>query len=319
MADIVWAPTDRLQTVTLDPQSVRDLVPDEVQERRVAIDDLVRDNHFAPQGKNQAQKKVFGPYGLHLSLIDNHLVFDIRSIAGGAHVATHIMSLSPFKQDLRHYATVKQNYYEAIKYYGTAQIEALDMGRRKIHNEASEKLIERLEGKIALDLGTARRLFVLISSLKLTILVGSQAEDKTLSVLFVCVMNAVRSPIAAALARKYFMPQLFARSAGVRSGQMDAMVTEIMDELGIDLTLHTPHSLDEIIHDRFDLVIALSKQAYDVVKKHTQFAANNIEYWPTKDPTQVEGTKEQRLLAYRALRETLSEKIIARFSAELAG
>ncbi|MDO8361144.1 MAG: arsenate reductase ArsC [Devosia sp.] len=131
--------------------------------------------------------------------------------------------------------------------------------------------------------------------------------------LFVCSMNSVRSPIAAALARKYFPGRIIARSAGVRSagvrsGKADGFVHEVMEEIGVDMSVHTPHTMDELVANRFDLVVTLSADADEAVKRRG-LEMGAIEHWPTPDPTIVEGNREAVLSAYRTLRDTLQKRV----------
>ncbi|MEP7242017.1 MAG: hypothetical protein ABI697_14125, partial [Devosia sp.] len=114
-------------------------------------------------------------------------------------------------------------------------------------------------------------------------------------------MNSVRSPIAAALARRYFPGRLIARSAGVRSGKADAFVHQVMEEIGIDMSVHTPHTMDELVANRFDLVVTLSADAAEAVKTRG-LEMGAVEHWPMPDPTTVEGNRESVLSAYRTLR-----------------
>ena len=144
----------RLSDVTLD-ESIGRSTPDVEHERAVAIFDLLEDNTFAPQGHSG------GPYHLRLSLIDKKLVFTIFT-EGGEQVATHILSLTPFRRIIRDYFMICESYYQAIRSSTPSQIEAIDMGRRGIHNEGSQTLEERLKGKIDIDFDTARRLFTLV-------------------------------------------------------------------------------------------------------------------------------------------------------------
>ncbi|UJQ95961.1 hypothetical protein [Mariluticola halotolerans] len=131
-------------------------------------------------------------------------------------------------------------------------------------------------------------------------------------------MNSVRSPIAAALARRDFPGRLIARSAGVDSGKADGFVHEIMEEIGIDMSVHTPHTMDELVATRFDLVVTLSDDAKQAVAgRNLEVAA--IEHWPMDDPTLVEGSRQVKLDAYRALREALDKRIRDRIAALLAG
>ncbi len=148
--------THRLHSVELDEDSRSAASRDQEQERQIAIFDLLEDNYFAPQGATS------GPYDLKMGLIENRLVLDVR---GPGYERRHILSLSPFRSLIRDYFLICESYYQAIRNATPAQIEALDMGRRGLHNEASELLQERLKGKIDTDFDTARRLFTLITAL----------------------------------------------------------------------------------------------------------------------------------------------------------
>ena len=146
----------RLQSVDIDVESLSAGTQDVEHERRVAIFDLLEQNVFRPQGAER------GPYDLKLALIENRLAFDIT---GPSYAKRHLLSLSPFKTVIRDYFMICDSYYAAIREATPSQIEALDMGRRGLHNEGSELLRERLEGKVETDLDTARRLFTLICAL----------------------------------------------------------------------------------------------------------------------------------------------------------
>ena len=143
----------RLSDVELD-ESIGRASPDVEHERAVAIFDLLEENHFKPVGH------AGGPYKLTLSIIEKRLVFDI-TLENGEKVATHILSLTPFRRIVKDYFMICYSYYEAIKSASPAKIEAIDMGRRGVHNEGSQTLQDRLKGKIEMDFDTARRLFTL--------------------------------------------------------------------------------------------------------------------------------------------------------------
>ncbi|MAU95263.1 MAG: hypothetical protein CMP81_05140 [Fulvimarina sp.] len=145
----------RLIDVELD-ETIGRAAPDVEHERNVAIFDLVEENVFHPVGAPDEVR-----FKLKLSLVDKRLVFDIRDEAG-ATLVTHILSLTPFRRVIRDYYMICDSYYEAIRSATPQQIEAIDMGRRGIHNDGSQTLMERLKGKIEVDLDTARRLFTLI-------------------------------------------------------------------------------------------------------------------------------------------------------------
>jgi uncharacterized protein (UPF0262 family) len=148
-------PSQRLSKITLDESSIGRSSPDIEHERAVAIYDLLEDNSFAPVEHDG------GPYALHLSITENRLVFDIR-LEDGAPVMAHLLSLTPLRRIVKDYFMICDSYYKAIRTATPSQIEAIDMGRRGLHNEGSELLMERLKEKISLDFDTARRLFTLI-------------------------------------------------------------------------------------------------------------------------------------------------------------
>lgn len=145
----------RIINVSLDERTVVRRSPEVEHERAVAIFDLIEENQFA------LLDGVTGPYSLHLSIEENRLVIDVRD-AGESPVDKVTISLSPFRRVVKDYFTVCESYYQAIKRSSPSQIEAIDMGRRGLHNEGSELLRERLAGKIEMDGNTARRLFTLI-------------------------------------------------------------------------------------------------------------------------------------------------------------
>jgi uncharacterized protein (UPF0262 family) len=147
--------TQRLVAVTLDESSIGRSNPDVEHERAVAIYDLIEENRFAPAGDEN------GPYALTIAIADNRLVFDIRRPDGDP-VVTHMLSLSPFRRIVKDYFMICESYYQAIRKSTPSQIEAIDMGRRGLHDEGSRLLLERLESKVATDFDTARRLFTLI-------------------------------------------------------------------------------------------------------------------------------------------------------------
>src|SRR5262252_3910330 len=157
-ADTPEGPQRRLVKVTLDEASIGRSSREIEHERAVAIYDLLQENSFAPVGHDG------GPYALHLAVVSNRLVFDVRGTDGSA-VVSHHLSLTPLKRIVRDYFMICDSYYQAIRTSTPSQIEAIDMGRRALHNEGSELLIQRLQGKIEIDADTARRLFTLITVL----------------------------------------------------------------------------------------------------------------------------------------------------------
>lgn len=145
----------KLIDVELD-ESIGRSTPDVEHERAVAIFDLIEENSFCP-----VSDEGNGPYRLKLSLIDAKLVFAI-SRENGEDVVTHILSLTPFRRIVKDYFLICESYYDAIRSSTPSHIEAIDMGRRGLHNEGSQTLMDRLSGKIEIDFNTARRLFTLV-------------------------------------------------------------------------------------------------------------------------------------------------------------
>jgi uncharacterized protein (UPF0262 family) len=145
----------KLVAVTLDEESIGRSGPDIEHERAVAIYDLIEENAFQPVDQE------VGPYALHLGIADNRLVFDIRK-PDGAPVVAHLLSLTPFRRIVKDYFMICDSYYAAIRTATADKIEAIDMGRRGLHDEGSHILMERLDGKVSVDFATARRLFTLI-------------------------------------------------------------------------------------------------------------------------------------------------------------
>jgi len=147
--------SQRLAVVTLDEKSIGRSGPDIEHERAVAIYDLLEDNTFALVDGER------GPFKLHLSIRGSRLVFDIRR-ANDAPVMAHLLSLSPLRRIVKDYFLICDSYYAAIRTATPERIEAIDMGRRSLHDEGSVLLMERLKRKVTIDFDTARRLFTLI-------------------------------------------------------------------------------------------------------------------------------------------------------------
>lgn len=149
------AESERIINITLDERSVLRRSAEVEHERQVAIYDLLEGNTFRPAGDFE------GPYNVHLSIEENRLLFDIQD-EGENPLSTVTLPLMPFRRIVRDYFGVCESYFEAIKTASPARIEAIDMGRRGLHNEGSELLRERLGERIEIDFDTARRLFTLI-------------------------------------------------------------------------------------------------------------------------------------------------------------
>jgi protein-tyrosine-phosphatase len=146
--------------------------------------------------------------------------------------------------------------------------------------------------------------------------------QRPLAVLFACGLNSVRSPIAAGLFAQMFGRAVYVGSAGVRKGELDAFAVSVMAELGIDIARHKPvtfEELDEWEGLNFDLIVTLAPEAHHRALELTRTSAVDVEYWPTSDPSAVEGTREQRLDAYREVRDLLLARIRERFAGPRTG
>jgi protein-tyrosine-phosphatase len=136
------------------------------------------------------------------------------------------------------------------------------------------------------------------------------------AVLFACGLNSVRSPMAAAMLKQMLGTSLYVGSAGVRKGELDAFAVSAMEEAGIDIHAHRPMTFEEL-EDleglNFDLIVTLSPEAHHKALELTRTLAAEVEYWPTADPTAIEGSREQRMNAYREVRDQLLQRIRARF------
>ncbi|HXX05026.1 MAG TPA: arsenate reductase ArsC [Xanthobacteraceae bacterium] len=143
-----------------------------------------------------------------------------------------------------------------------------------------------------------------------------------LAILFACGLNSVRSPIAAGLLAQMLGRRVYVGSAGVRKGELDPFAVAVMAEIGVDISRHKPltfEELDELEGLNFDLIVTLSPEAHHRALELTRTSAADVEYWPTADPTDVEGSREQRLDAYRAVRDQLMARIRERFAGPRPG
>lgn len=152
---------NRLIDVQLDEASLAPASSNAEHERRIAIFDLKESNSFAVAGEER------GPYALTLSVIEGRLAYDVTVAATGERVRLHQASISPLRKLIKDYALICETYHNAIRHASPSQIEAIDMGRRGLHNEAAEVLQASLRDKFVIDLETARRLFTLICALRI--------------------------------------------------------------------------------------------------------------------------------------------------------
>jgi protein-tyrosine-phosphatase len=143
------------------------------------------------------------------------------------------------------------------------------------------------------------------------------SSRKIQSVLFICAHNAVRSPMAEAMAKHFFGKSVYVQSAGARRGEVDAFALAVLDEIGIDAHRHKPKSVEELEEWEglnFDLIISLSPEAHHKALDLTRTVAAEVEYWPTVDPTAVQGSRDQVMDAYREVRDGLMRRIKARLT-----
>lgn len=133
------------------------------------------------------------------------------------------------------------------------------------------------------------------------------------AVLFACTMNAIRSPMAEALFKLRFDKLAYVTSCGLRKGDLDPLAVFAMDDLGVDISKHKPKTFDELEDDNFDLIVTLSPEAHHRALEYTRHLALEVEYWPTFDPSMVDGSRDQRLDAFVQTRNELDKKIRERF------
>ena len=133
------------------------------------------------------------------------------------------------------------------------------------------------------------------------------------AVLFACTMNSIRSPMAEAMLKHFHGADIFVDSVGVRSQEIDGFAVAVMEEIGIDLARHNSKTFEDLEDSSFDLVISLSPEAQHKAVELTRYMACDVEFWHTFDPSVVEGSREERLQAYRAVRDELMERIKERF------
>lgn len=143
---------------------------------------------------------------------------------------------------------------------------------------------------------------------------GGKLFEQPHAVLFACNMNAIRSPMAAAILRFLAGKRIYVQSAGVRAGEADPFAVAAMDEIGIDIAKHRPTAIEDLEDTSFDLIVTLAPEAHHKALELTRTMAADVEYWPTMDPSAAAGNREQIMDTYRAVRDQLFERIKARFA-----
>ena len=298
--------SNRLAAVSIDASLAAAASLEAKQDQTLAIHDIVEGNDFA------LSNGMPGPYRLHVTAQDQRLVMDFNSEAGQPLYAFGL-SLTPFRRVAKDYFQICDSYVLALRGANAQNIEAIDMARRAIHNEGSEILRERLKGKAEMDFDTARRLFTLVCAIMPHGGTLPPVATKPLMALFVCTQNAIRSPMAAAITHHYFGQHIYAASAGIVAGDPDPFVGLVMDEINIDLKSHRPHSLEDVAESGFDLVMTLSPEAASQSKSFASTRTVKIENWQITDPSETQGSREQILDAYRAVRDDLVKRVKHRF------
>jgi len=302
--------SSRLCAITVDAGIASATNKESAQDRTLAIHDLLEDNSFSlSNGKP-------GPYRLNITAEAQRLVLNF-SAENGQHLHSFGLSLKPFQRTVRDYLAICDSYIVAINSSNPQAVEAIDMARRGLHNEGAELLMERLKDKAKMDNLTARRLFTLVCAILPTAgVIVARPPKQTLprTVLFVCTMNAIRSPMAAAITHHYFESQVYVASAGISAGDPDPFVSVVMDEIDIDLKFHRPHSLRDEQELQFDLVVTLSDEAELEAQKLPRKKGAELEHWALPDPSTVHGGRTQILDAYRALRDDIIMRVKARFA-----
>ena len=299
--------SDRLSAISIDQSIASATTPEAAQDRALAIHDLLEGNHF-----NLSNGKT-GPYKLHITAESQRLVLGF-SAENGQHLHSFGLSLKPFQRTVRDYLAICDSYISAVQSSNTQAVEAIDMARRGLHNEGAELLTERLKDKAEMDALTARRLFTLVCAILPAAAAAAAKPVRPHMVLYVCTMNAIRSPMAAAITDHFFGPKLYAASAGLTAGDPDPFVSVVMDEIGIDLKTHRPHSLTDEENLDFDLVVTLSSEAQREGLNLPRKSGAGVEHWPMPDPSTAQGGREQILDAYRALRDDLVTRVKQRFA-----
>lgn len=143
------------------------------------------------------------------------------------------------------------------------------------------------------------------------------AGDLPSAVLFCCTFNAIRSPMAAGIFHRFHGNRIYVDSVGVKTDEVDPFAVAAMDEIGIDISRHKAKTFEELEDDSFDVIISLSPEAQHKAVELTRTNACEVEFWPTFDPTLIEGSREARLDAYRQVRDELMRHILARFPTQM--
>jgi len=313
-----FAQTDRIISIDLDADLKGGDNQQMHQDRAMAVADLVEESSFSPVKAKDAG--VAGPFKLHMSRIESRLLLDVKT-SDDAPAGQVLLSLTPFRRVIKEYQQIIESYYRAL-HENPAKIEAIDMARRGLHNEAATLLTERLEGKINLDFDTSRRLITLILALE-----AKPATDKTsstsskvvskakqISVLFVCTRNAIRSAMAEAMLQHKLdnMPELagvYTDSAGLDPADVDGFAVAVLREQDLHLERHESKYLDDLNFKNFDFIITLSTAASMRVQNMIGGTAIQHVHWDVSEPEVDAGNRENSLTSYRIIRDQIAQRI----------
>ncbi len=276
------------------------------------------------------------PYRLKISAQENQMILEFLSLRDKP-IHVYLLSLRPLHRHFKDYQDIILVHSENVRKHSHHQLETLDMARRGIHNDAANLLIQRLKGKIEIDMETARIFFSLLALLFIPHVAlipdfsllgnwrqhsdGAAPSKETklpvVTYLFCCTMNSVRSPMALSLARHLWQNKKSGRekwqSAGVHASSdkisLDPFIPTVLKEKNIQSVTGTGKLLSAASLQEYDKIFALSSDALQFLQKQ-KIPASKIIYWhDIIDPTLVEGSREQKLTAYRALRDQLSAKL----------
>ena len=295
----------RIAALELDQKSIVRWSPQVEHERSVAIFDLLEGNFFKLADGGE------GPYSVVLSLRESNIVFTITA-EGRTEPIEIVLTTRAFRRVIKDYFMICDSYFQAIKGATPSRIEFDRHGparpaQRRFRHPA------RRPGRPGRDRPRHR---------PAPVHAGVRAARPGLmrelpgSVLFACSQNAIRSPMAENIMRYFHGRKVFVQSAGVRASELDPFAVAVMDEIGIDLSRHRPRTFEQLDDDYFDVVISLSPEAQHRAVEMTRNNHCELKFWHMPDPSVVEGSRELRLDAYRALRDLLMRRIREEFPLE---
>ncbi|MDI9313650.1 MAG: UPF0262 family protein [Hydrotalea sp.] len=324
--DAAPSPSPSLKSVVIDAKLVAQHPRGLKRELETIAADLMQHGKLSLVGFEKP------PYRLRISAHENQMILDFFSLRDKP-IHLYLLSLRPLQRHFKDYQDIVLAHLDQAQKPSRHQMEAIDMARRGIHNDAAAVLIERLKGKIIIDIETARLFFSLLSLLFIphvalmpdfSLLGGRGAapppnvgKPPPAQYLFCCTMNSVRSPMALSLARHLWQNKKSGlekwQSAGVLATSdkisLDPFIPTVLKEKNIQSVTGTGKLLSAASLQEYDKIFALSSDALHFLQQQ-KIPASKIIYWhDIIDPTLVEGSREQKLVAYRALRDQLTKKL----------